>query len=100
MFHEGVFEAEEVEHAVESYGRQALFGRLLDFGLGVEGYAETGCGEHGQVVGSVAHRYGLGYVHVFHLCEQPQEFGLAPSVHDVAEVSPVSLPSCTSRSLA
>ncbi len=84
---ERIFEAEEVEDAVEADCRKRLRGILLDLGFGVEGDAQSGGGKHGQVVGAVADGYGLFYVDVFDLCDDAKQFGFAFAVNDVADVT-------------
>ena len=66
----GVLEAEEVEDTVETDGIDALFGVGDDTGLGMEGDAEAGFGDHRQVVGTVTHGNGLGKVHLLHLGDE------------------------------
>ena len=51
----GVFEAEEVEDAVEADRGDRLLRTLFHFGFGVEGDAETCLAEHVEVVGTVAY---------------------------------------------
>ena len=77
-----VLETEEVEHSVETDGVDGLLGVGLHSGLGMEGYAETGFGYHGQVVGSVAHGDGLRKVYFLHLGYQFEQFCLAVTVND------------------
>ena len=52
------------------------------------GYAQTGSGEHRQVVGAVAHSYCLGDIDIFYLSEQTQELGFAGAVDNRSEMTP------------
>ena len=53
----------------------------------MEGDAQSGEGEHGEVIGSVAHGNGLLQVNFLHLCDETEKLGLALSVDDVSEVT-------------
>ncbi len=53
----------------------------------MEGYAETGCRQHWQVVGTVAYGYGLRYVDVLDLGYEFEQLGFASSVDDIAEMT-------------
>ena len=83
----GVFETEEIQHPIDSNRRYALACLSLDFRFGVEGYAESGFGEHREIVGTVSHGYGLGNVDVLHLSEEPEELLLAASVDNIPYIS-------------
>ena len=50
----GVFEAEEVEDAVETDGAKVLLGGSFDLRFGVVGDAEAGGADHREVVRAVA----------------------------------------------
>ncbi len=52
----------------------------------MECYAESGGGEHREVVGSVAYGYGLFDVDILHLREQPEQFGFSASVDYIAQM--------------
>ena len=82
-----VLEAEEVEHAVDADGVEALLGVGHHAWLSVERYTESGLAEHGQVVCSVAHGDGLCEIHLFHLRNELQQFCLTMSVYNFAEIS-------------
>ena len=53
----------------------------------MEGDAQSGFRQHGQVIGPVAHGNRLRQVHVLHLGDELQQFGFAASVHDFAHVA-------------
>ena len=53
----------------------------------MEGDAQSGHAQHGQVVRAVAHGNGLRDVHLLHLGDEPQQFRLALAVHHVAHVA-------------
>ena len=53
----------------------------------MEGYSQSGCREHRQVVCAVAYCYSLGYINLLYLCQQSEQFGLAFSVNYLAKVS-------------
>ena len=57
------------------------------FGFCVEGDAQTGEVEHRQVVRAVSHGHRLGDVDPLELAEQPQQLGLAASVHDLSGIA-------------
>ena len=63
-----VLEAEEVEHAVNADGVDALLGICHNARLCMECYAQTGFAKHWQVVGSVAYCNSLCQIDLLHLC--------------------------------
>lgn len=82
-----VLEAEEVEHAVDADGVDALLGICHNAGLCMECYAQTGFAQHRQVVGSVAYGNSLSKVNLLHLGYELEQFGLAVSVNYLANVA-------------
>ena len=82
----GVLETEEVEYAVESDGIDALFGIGHNARLGMEGNAQTGLRNHGEVVGTIAHGNGLCEVHFLNLCYELQQFGLSVAVDNLTDI--------------
>ena len=60
---------------------------MLDLWLGVEGYAETGSGEHRQVVGSVAYGDCLFDVDIFDLGDDAQQLGFALAVDNITDIA-------------
>ena len=54
----------------------------------MEGDAQTGGREHGEVVGAVPYGDCLGDVDVLHLGDQAQKLGLALAVDNLADVAP------------
>ena len=53
----------------------------------MEGDAQTGYAQHGEIVGSVAHGNGLGYVYLLYLGNETEQFGLALAVYDIAHIT-------------
>ena len=92
LFEVGVFVAEEVEDAIESDGGDGLLGGLFHFGFGVESDAQTGSGDHWQVVGAIAHGYCLLDVHMLYLRDQFEQLCFASSIDDLAHVATGEFP--------
>ena len=69
-----VLKAEEIKHAVDADGVEALLCVSHHTRFGMEGDAKSGFAQHRQVVGSVAHGNGLCEVHLLHLCDKLQQF--------------------------
>ena len=86
-----VFKSEKIEHAVKPNGVDALLCVCHYTGFCVEGYSEAGLAKHGQVVGAIAHGYGLCEVHFFHLCDELQKLCLTVSVNDLADITSCQL---------
>ena len=86
LFDVAVFESEEIEHAVEAQTVDALPGTGLHARLGVEGNAQSGLGDHRQVVGSVAHGDRLREVDFLYLCDELEQFCFALAVDYVTDI--------------
>ena len=81
-----IFETEEIEHAVETYGIDALLGIGHDTGLRMEGDAQTSLRDHREVVGTIAHGNGLCQIHLLHLSNEFQKLCLTMTVNNLTHI--------------